>query len=199
MPRQPDAQLEARILDAAYQLWTRRGEKALTMRAVARAAHTSTPTVYERFRDKRDILEALRTRAQQNLFAALKPARTLADFCPRYLDFAIRHPHEYELIHADWAVRFARNEPRPSFELLKQRLADRLGGSPGQYTRMALALAALVHGTAMLLLAKGIHEHVARELRATSTSAFEALVEDASRHRFEIKRVSSRRASRSGN
>ncbi|HYL69072.1 MAG TPA: TetR/AcrR family transcriptional regulator [Candidatus Limnocylindria bacterium] len=197
MPRQPDAQLETRILDAAYQLWTRHGEKALTMRAVARTAGTSTPTVYQRFRDKRDMLELLRTRAQQNLFAALKPARTLADFCPRYFDFAVRHPHEYELIHVDWAVRFARDEPRPSFELLKQRLADRLGGSPDQYVRMALALAALVHGTAILLLTKGIEKHVARELRATSTAAFEALVEDASHHRFRTKHATHRKPAHS--
>jgi AcrR family transcriptional regulator len=194
MPRHADAQLEQRILDAAYQLWCKRGEKALTMRAIARAAETSTPTVYQRFRDKRDILESLRTRAQHNLFLAIEPARTLADMCGRYFDFATRHPHEYELIHADWAVRLARAEPRPTFELLKRRLADRLGGAPNQYGRLALALAALVHGTSILLLTNGIQQHVVRDLRHASTAAFEALVEDASTHRFQLKRAA-RRAS----
>ena len=193
MPRHADPRLEARILDAAYQLWTRRGEKSLTMRGVARAAGTSTPTVYQRFRDKRDILEALRTRAQQNLFAAIKPARTLGDLCRRYFNFATSHPHEYGLIHADWAVRLAREEPRPSFEFLKKRLAGQLGGAPEQYGRLALALAALVHGTATLLLTKGIQDRVARELRSTSTAAFEALVEDASGHRFRPRHTSGRR------
>lgn len=189
MPRHADPQLESRILDAAYQLWTRRGERALTMRAVARAARTSTPTVYQRFRDKRDILEALRTRAQQNLFTAIKPARTLADLCRRYFDFATRHSHEYELIHADWAVRLAREEPRPSFEFLKRRLAGQLGGPPEKYARLALALAALVHGASVLLLTKGIERHVAREIRQASTTAFEALVEDASSARFQKRRA----------
>ena len=195
MPRHADPQLEARILDAAYQLWTRRGEKSLTMRGVARAAGTSTPTVYQRFRDKRDIREALRTRAQQNLFAAIKTARTLADLCRRYFNFATSHPHEYELIHADWAVQLAREEPRPSFEFLKRRLAGQLGGAPEQYGRLALALAALVHGTATLLLTKGIQDRVARELRSTSTAAFEALIEDASGHRFRPRHTSRRRRS----
>jgi len=72
MPRQPDQEVEGHILDAAYRLWRSRGEKGLTMRAVAREAKTTTPTVYQRFRDKRDILEALRQRAQHKLFLAVK-------------------------------------------------------------------------------------------------------------------------------
>ncbi len=44
MPRKPDARLEGRILDAAYRMWSKRGERALTMRAVARASGTTTPT-----------------------------------------------------------------------------------------------------------------------------------------------------------
>ncbi len=67
MPRKADAQLEDRILDAAYELWSKRGEKALTMRAVARAAGTTTPTVYKRFEDKRDLLALLRERALNKL------------------------------------------------------------------------------------------------------------------------------------
>jgi AcrR family transcriptional regulator len=192
VPRHADPQMISRILDAAYQLWTKRGEKGLTMRAVAKAAETSTPTVYQRFRDKRDILELLRTRAQQNLFVAIQPARDLADLCRRYFDFATAHPHEYELIHADWAVRLAREESRPSFEFLKERLADRLGGPPNQYTRLALALAALVHGASVLLLTKGIQRTVAHEIRRASTEAFEALVDHPSGRRARRKRAGAR-------
>ena len=187
MPRKADVHVEGRILDAAYALWSKGGEPALTMRRVARAAETTTPTVYQRFRDKRDILESLRRRAQQNLFSAIKPSRSLAELCQRYFDFALKHPNEYELIHVDWAVRLSREEPRPSFEFLKKRLAARLEGSPNEHRRLALALAALVHGTATLLLAKGIHEGVSRELRHTCIEAFEALVEHASRPRRQSR------------
>ena len=41
MPRQPDPNLENRLLNAAQVLWKRGGEKSLTMRAVARAAGTN--------------------------------------------------------------------------------------------------------------------------------------------------------------
>jgi AcrR family transcriptional regulator len=187
MPRQADARLEGRIIDAAYRLWGRGGEKALTMRAVARAAATTTPTVYERFRDRGEILRSLRSRAQQDLFAAIQPSRTLAELCRRYFDFAVEHPNEYDLLHTDWALRFGRDERQLSFDLLKERLAKRLGGAPVEHVRLALALAALVHGAAMVLLTKGIEASVAREVRAASTAAFEALVEDSANHRFQEK------------
>jgi AcrR family transcriptional regulator len=110
MPRQPDREVEGHILDAAYRLWKSKGEKGLTMRAVAREAGTTTPTVYQRFRDKREILEALRRRAQLKLFAAVKPSRAIPQFCRRYLDFASTHKHEYELIHVDWSARLNRGK-----------------------------------------------------------------------------------------
>ncbi|MGB0035706.1 MAG: helix-turn-helix domain-containing protein [Candidatus Acidiferrales bacterium] len=180
MPRKADAGLEGRILDAAYELWSKRGESALTMRAVARAAKTTTPTVYQRFRDKRDLLELLRGRALQNLLRAIEPARSSAETCRRFLGFASTHPNEYRLLTADWAVRLSRKEPKPSFELIKKRLAADLGGSPGQHARLALALGALVHGTATMLLVEGVHEGTARELRSACFAACEALIEHAS-------------------
>lgn len=181
MPRTADAALEGRILDAAYRLWVKGGEKALTMRAVARAAKTTTPTVYERFRDKRQILESLRRRARQNLYAAMQTATHLEQFPSKYLDFASKHRREYELIHLNWAVRLARPEPRPAFDLLKERLAERLGGKPSDHTRLALSLAALAHGFAMMLLPEGVQESVTRNLREACSSGFDALVEHAAR------------------
>ncbi len=73
MPRKADARLEGRILDAAYHIWSRRGEHALTMRAVAGASGTTTPTLYERFSNKEDLLSLLRRRARLNLFSAPSP------------------------------------------------------------------------------------------------------------------------------
>ncbi|PYP82066.1 MAG: TetR/AcrR family transcriptional regulator, partial [Blastocatellia bacterium AA13] len=55
MPRQPDPELEGRILHAADVLWRRGGEQALTMRAVAQAAGTNTPAVYRRFKNREDL------------------------------------------------------------------------------------------------------------------------------------------------
>jgi AcrR family transcriptional regulator len=184
MPRTADAGLEGRVLDAAYQLWSRGGERALTMRAVARTARTTTPTLYQRFRDKKDILELLRKRAQEIMFSYMRRAHSAEEFCLRYFEFALKHSNEYELIHADWAVRLAKEEARPSFDLLKKSLTDRLGGTPEQHAGLALALAALLHGTATLLLTKGVPERISRELRHACVAAYETLVENAAGRSF---------------
>jgi len=188
MPRHSDETLESHILEAAYQLWTQGGEKALTVRAVARAARTTTPTVYERFRDKREILERIRRRALQKLFDLLRRTGSLEDFPQTYLDFAVSHPHEYRLVHADWAVRFGRNEPRPSFDLLRERLAGRFGGAPAEYTRLALSMAALAHGTATLLLGEDVHAGVGSSLREAFNASFRALLEHAAESRKQKQR-----------
>ena len=48
------------------------------MRAVAKAAGTTTPTVYERFRDRQDILRGLRLRTRRELFASSQAHPQLA-------------------------------------------------------------------------------------------------------------------------
>jgi AcrR family transcriptional regulator len=85
------------------------------MRALAKAARTTTPTLYERFQDRNDLLYALRARAQQSLFDAIKPSRSIAEACRLALDFTVAHGHDYELVAKDWAARLSRNEPTPSW------------------------------------------------------------------------------------
>jgi len=189
MPRKPDAKLENRIVDAAYSLWSKRGAKALTMRAVARAAGTTTPTMYQRFDDKSDLLDLLRERALNNLVGVLQPAHSPAETCRRFLAFAAIHPHEYRLLTSDWGARLSRNnEKRPTFDLIKRRLAAQLGGQPEDHSRLALALGALLHGTATMLMAEGVQAHVVRQLRSICNEACETLINSAANKGAEVRR-----------
>lgn len=176
MPRTPDAELEGRILDAAYGLWSKGGSRAVTMRAVAGAAGTTTPTVYDRFRNKRDLLMLLRHRALEKLVSAIEPARGPLATCRAFLEFAVAHPNEYRLVTADWGAKLGRNEPKPTFDMIKKRLAAKLGGRPEDHARLALGLGALVHGTVTMLLAENVHEKISRELRVACLEACEALI-----------------------
>lgn len=188
MPRTADARLEGRILDAAYRIWTERGEDALTMRAVARAARTTTPTLYERFSHKSDLLVLLRRRARRNLFSAIRSSRSPVEACRRALDFFTAHPHDYRLVAEDWAMALARKEPLPSFEFLQQRLAAQLGGMRGRHTRLALSLIALVNGTATLLHSSNVQTKIHREFRHACIAACAALIDCASQDRSHPKR-----------
>jgi AcrR family transcriptional regulator len=176
VPRKADAQLEGRILEAAYGLWRRNGGQGVTMRAVARAAGTTTPTLYERFRDKDDLLRLLRERARRNLYSSIKSSRSTVDACRKALNFFEAHPHEFQLISEDWATAFARKEPMPSFELLKVRLARELGGKRSDHMPLALAIVVLLNGTATLLHAEDIHDKIYRHFRRACLVACETLI-----------------------
>jgi AcrR family transcriptional regulator len=179
MPRKADKQLEGRIVDAGYQLWSKGGERALTMRAVAQAAKTTTPTLYERFRDKHDLIVFLRVRARERMFNALQAAKSTVEACRLGLEFALTNGNEYLLLTSDWAERLARKEPMPSYEYVMEKLALDLGGEPSDYAKLAMALVAQVHGTAILLLGEEVEAGTAKELREACLEACEALIQYA--------------------
>src|SRR5947209_1627978 len=179
MPRQPDRDLESRILNAAYKLWKEQGEHGLTMRAVAKLARTTTPTLYERFKDKDELMSALRSRAQQMLFDAVEPAQSIAEACRLALEFTSNHLHEYELVGKDWAARLSQRDPTPTFDLIKERLARQLGGVPDDHGQLALSIAMLYHGTSMLMLSDKVDAKLASILKESCITATNSLVPDA--------------------
>jgi AcrR family transcriptional regulator len=181
LPRKADPQLEQRILDAACRLWSRGGEEALTMRGVAKAAGTTTPTVYERYRDRDDILRALRLQTRAELFATLSRTRSLPQACQRYLEFALAHRHAYEVLFDGFAQPPSLHEPWPSFNLMRLRLTQRLGGTPRKHTRLMLSLWSLMHGTAMLLIRGGVAGLLRKQMIHSCLDAVEAIVAQAVR------------------
>ena len=187
MPRHPDPELEQRILNAASKLWGRGGAKALTMRAVAKAAATTTPTVYERYHNRNDILRALRRQTRLDLFREISQTRTLAQACGRYLAFALDHPHSYEMLFDSVGQPPSLHEPWPSFNFLRHRLAQRLGGGPRDHTRLMLALWSLMHGAAMLIIRGRFAGVLRTQTIQASIDAFEAVVRDAARSKGKAR------------
>ena len=181
MPRQPDPQLEQRILDAACRLWSRGGEEALTMRGIAKAASTTTPTIYERYRDRDDILRAVRIQTRVELFAVLGRTRTITQACERYLEFALEHPHAYGMLFDAFAQPPSLHEPWPSFNLMRQRLTERLGGTPRQRTRLMLSVWSLMHGTAMLMIRGGVAGPLRTQMIHSCMDGIEAVIVEAAR------------------
>lgn len=65
------ARLPDRLLDAAEQLFGEHGYAKTTMDGIAKLAGASTKTVYERYRNKNEILAAILRRANDNAIAPL--------------------------------------------------------------------------------------------------------------------------------
>ena len=161
MPRHPDPDVEQRILAAASRLWARGGERSLTMRAVAKAAGTTTPTVYERYRDREALKKALRLKTRRELFAALMRTHTLRQAIERQLQFALENTFAYEVLFDGVGRPPSLHEPWPSFNLMRERLAKEIGGTPLDHNRLILAIWSLMHGTAMLII-RGEFEGILR-------------------------------------
>lgn len=181
MPRRADPALEPRILAAASRLWARGGEKALTMRAVAKSAGTTTPTVYERYRDRDDILRALRLQIRRELFTALNRTRTLHEAIEVYLEFALQHSHGYEVLFDGVGRPPSLHEPWPSFNLMRERIVQRIGGTARQHTRLMLAIWCLMHGTAMLIIRGRFEGALRAQAVASCIDTVETLLRSAQR------------------
>jgi len=188
VPRRPDPELEGKILDAAQKLWKKGGDKALTMRTVARAAGTNTPAVYRRFRDRDDILRALLQRIRREVTAMLESTSSPEEGAERYLDYALSHPREYELFYQKeyelfYSARSRRAgvKPtgRPGRVAMQRKLAEKLGGAPDDHERMQIALWMMGHGAAMLLIAKTILPEEAAVARAVFTASVATLLREA--------------------
>jgi AcrR family transcriptional regulator len=158
MPKLPNPLLEKTILKAALGLLSRRGTHALTMRAVAEAAGTTTPTLYQRFADRNAILQAICEDARQRLAKELGRAASVEEACRLYLLFAQKHPHEYELLmRTGWHDAAATGYQGPVFSAAREQIKKQYPDKPAQQVSLLVQLWCLVHGAASLLIAARLH------------------------------------------
>jgi len=146
------------------------------MRAVAKAAGTTTPTVYERYRDRDDILRALRLQTRRDLYASLIRTRTMRDTIERYLEFALQHAHAYEVLFDAVGKPPSLHEPWPSFNLMRERVLEQTGGTTRQHNRLILSTWCLMHGTAMLIIRGGFEGALRAQAVHSCIDAVENLV-----------------------
>ena len=191
MPRQPDPDLEKRILDAAWKLW-QGGDERLSLRALARAARTNTPAIYRRFKHRREIVRAMLLRLRRDFYEAISSAPTMEEAAGPYLDFALSHPRQYELFFAhqhllrQWlpgrkAVDRKDWEKNPALFWGLEKLSKQLGGPPGRHIPLVMSIWAVAHGTASLLISGAVDPKLEREMREQCQRAVRLLVREAAK------------------
>src|SRR5919108_4631182 len=92
-----------RILDAARQMFVRKGYEATTMRAIADKIEYTPTAIYHHFRSKDALLTELASSDFRALAAAFQKIGRIEDPIERlvrvgdaYVSFALEHPMQYQ-------------------------------------------------------------------------------------------------------
>jgi AcrR family transcriptional regulator len=168
VPRKADPNLEHSILEAALRLYEQGGADAVTMRAVAKAARTTTPTLYERFRDREALLEAITDSLRNRLISTLNPDDSLEGAGAKFLVFCRAHPYAIDLLVNRVASNLKAKKKGPVYDLVRNNLIKLHGFSPDEAEEIAMATSSMMAGTALLISRIGPGTSAAKNLeRAT--------------------------------
>jgi AcrR family transcriptional regulator len=180
------ADFRERLCEAAERLFAEHGPDAVTMRQLAAELGVSPMTPYRYFRDKEDILAAVRTNGFNRFAQALETARDTAKGArakgaavgEAYVSFALDHPHTYKLmfdlnqpLEGDYPELTAAGQRARSTmsAYVKDLVAEGiLAGDPEQIGMMFWAAA---HGAVVLELAGKLPQGVARDLAHSMNTA----------------------------
>jgi AcrR family transcriptional regulator len=176
MPRTPDPDLELRIARAAMRLMDGQGAQAVTMRAVAVAAATTTPTIYERFADRQALLDAVSFLWEEEILEELRKARSVEDIAERFIRLSCKHPRRFDLTVDTFGSRLASAAPQPGLDQLRQRLEQETSARGAERESLALAIASLAFGVTRGMIAAGPNHRRARDLKKACFSALRLLL-----------------------
>jgi TetR/AcrR family transcriptional repressor of mexJK operon len=97
--REEAVRRDARLLDVATKLFMERGFDGTSIDAVAETAGVSKPTVYARYRDKRDLFAAVLRATIQRWLAPLSAAAEAAVVSPKGIETTLHDLSRHLLAH----------------------------------------------------------------------------------------------------
>jgi AcrR family transcriptional regulator len=175
MPRKADPRLEKAIISAATRLLDKHGLEAVTIRDVAKAAGTTTPTLYERFRDRDALLMGVLDRIAYDMVGRMERTKSVQAIGEVFLDYCARYPNRFDLLHRVWPPTLPTNRRRPTYELAVRRLQSEFGHSLKDSQAIASSMMAILLGTSVFMLGSGTKSEFAKTSRRIGLRAFKAI------------------------
>lgn len=163
------ADTKQRILEVARKHVLKHGHARLSLRAIAREAGFSAPSLYEYFDSKQAIVDAIAGRIAASLRAVLRkhadeasdPRGALVAIGVGYVAWARRHPQDFMLLFGRMASKRGALTQAPAVDSPYQvviaavsaaQVAGVIHDGAERAEQMAYVLWATVHGMAMLQL-----------------------------------------------
>ena len=164
MPRKADPNLERSIIDAAIRLLEKGGLEAITMREVAKAARTTTPTLYERFTDRDALLGAITDIYRDELGRRFDQDDSIEQMGSKFLEFCVEKPYAIELLIERVAQNLKGDVKGPIYGMVRTNLMKLSGFPPKQAEELTLATTSTIAGAALMMSRLGCTSRASREL-----------------------------------
>ena len=165
MPRKADPNLERTIVDAAIRLLEKGGLDAITMREVAKAARTTTPTLYERFTDRDALLAAITDVYRDRLGQKFNPSDSIDRMGDKFLEFCAENPNAIDLLIERMAQNLKSSTKGPIFQMVRSNLMKANGFAPKLADEMTIATTSTIAGAALLMSRLGCNSKAGKELQ----------------------------------
>jgi len=186
-------EMHALILETAMKLFLEEGYGNVTIRKIARQIEYSPATVYQYFKDREEIFDALRTMAFTRFYEQIIPLRDVRDPSERlrmggeaYIDFAINNPKYYDLMFIMRPPLRQEEEgnespAKKSYELLRQNIQDCIAAhqlrAETDIDTAAFAMWSFIHGATSLLIRQRAGMIPAKDLRSTVDGALNFMLD----------------------
>jgi AcrR family transcriptional regulator len=177
MPRKADPNLEKVIVNAATRILDKRGIEAVTMRDVAQAAGTTTPTLYERFVDRDALLVAVLDHTAYEMVARMEVTRNVQAMCEEFLDYCVELPNRLDLVHKVWPRTVDADRKRPTYDLAVERLIKQHGHTKKNAEEIAQSIMAVLLGSALMMVGAGTKTKFAEDSRRRALKSVKKLCE----------------------
>jgi len=172
--------LREEILEVSKEILIEDGFSKMSMRKIAKRADITATSIYLHFKNKDDLLLALIEESIKNLKSALinviDPSkdliRQLEDLADTYIDYALKHPQEYQVIYMVRPEEMPKY-PKEKFKNIRstyELLADII--SEGKKNDLidvesslisAYTLWAQLHGVVSVILSKRLDTRIPRD------------------------------------
>jgi len=146
------------------------------MREVAKAAGTTTPTLYERFADRDALVKSITDVFRDRLVASLDPEDSLEQLGRKFLDFCQEHPHVVGLLVERMAHNLKSKSQGPVYSLVRNNLIKLNGFSPKDADEVTLATSSTMVGTAMLMTELGCETRAAKDLQLATIKLLQRIM-----------------------
>lgn len=177
MPGTKNQDLRKALLQSARELLVSKGYRGFSLRQVARKTGVSATSIYIYFENKDHLIHTLIEQSVSELNKRLKivygscadPLKRLEGFAEAYVQYALEHPREYQIIYLASSEDMSRypkekfRKARTGYELLtdtiKEAVAKNVFDEPRPRTA-AYTFWAQLHGVMSVVLAKRLDTRI---------------------------------------